>query len=552
MTLSKPKEESPTSTDRNAPLVFKHEPLVLGVLNGELDRDIVAKYPLKLIHHRAGMCLLSSGHLETWQGGSAGGWYWTPLQDQTGPVAWTDVMRYAMAPGIAYDDKGWRLHNDCLSVHDLYYGVQGSSVYFSNWPALLIELLDQVGMDSQSWVSLLTLGFVPPGRSPWSSIHTLPPFASLKVEPSTQQLEWMETAFDLERGSDRSLLETLVEGLSIGPIYTLSGGWDSRLLTGLAAKWWGRSQVETWTTSSTGAPQDHQLASRVAEYLQTNHHEHLPTNDELTEAVPRAASRLNGSTWMHSWLEPLAWTLRQRGRPVVDGLAGDVLLKGLFQDLNEDQTGHKRPSRRRLWKRLGGWSVDRDDIWSEKALSLFRDVGFRGFDESIIAYKETLTWQTMAVLTTRTARGVSRYPQRLLGPELKVLYPFLNPDVLATALHPSMHSRRGHELYRQILRSLDANLERLPSTNDELVQGMRVGNSGAAQSQLRFMRDVIRKNGQFADLLAPKLVDTVSRGDQESLARLSRWSAPMRAIYGLCTYSLWLRDDLGLHAQLVD
>jgi hypothetical protein len=243
---------------------------------------------------------------------------------------------------------------------------------------------------------------------------------------------------------------------------------------------------------------------------------------------------------MHGWLEPLAATLRARGAPVVDGLGGDVLFKGLFQDPEDDLAGQSRAARRRLFERLGGWHAARDDAWSNQAMELFSDVVFDDFDRSIMPMTEGPNWQMLVVLTTRTARAVALAPLRLFGPEPDLYLPFISLPVLAAAFDSGVRRQRGDHFYRQLIASVDPSLERMPSTNDpdltrERSQERRIEHPVA----LVHLADVIRQSAAALQLLAPRLRRVIEERDITQLADAMKWTSTTRALQGVYSYASW-------------
>ena len=85
--------------------------------------------------------------------------------------------------------------------------------------------------------------------------------------------------------------------------------------------------------------------------------------------------------------------MRTSGVDVVDGLAGDVLFKGLFQDPAADTKGSSLRERHELWGRLGGGRSLRADVWTAEALTVFDELAFPSFDAYISPLVADSTWQ---------------------------------------------------------------------------------------------------------------------------------------------------------------
>ena len=253
---------------------------------------------------------------------------------------------------------------------------------------------------------------------------------------------------------------------------------------------------------------DVSIARTVAEHLGSDHRETTPTLSQQRLDLLSALSRFHHSTWLHPWLEPLASGIRKQQHPIVDGLGGDILLKGLLQVPDHDQSGKDSNARYALWQRLGGRSALQEDVWSSAARAMFNEFAFEDFDNAIAPYTESPIWQTLAILMTRTARGISLSPMRLFGPEVRVFLPFLSRASLTAALSPQIHRVRGAEFYRKLISSVDADLGLIPSTNDEQVRSeMKTQKVAYHPMTLKQIANTVTRFDPAIGLLGPRLRD---------------------------------------------
>jgi hypothetical protein len=246
--------------------------------------------------------------------------------------------------------------------------------------------------------------------------------------------------------------------------------------------------------------------------MRTRHHELTPSLGEQPQAIDTTLARSHNSTWLHAWLEPLAAHARASGNAVVDGL-GAVWIKGFRQN--------PKPAR-----------------------ALFAEAGFQDFDDSIHGFSEAHSWQTLSILTTRTARAVSLAPMRLFGPDVEVYLPLITPRTLDAALSPEIYRRRGIQLAQALLTLADPELASMPSTNDSALEEKR----RAARPQFhpytlqRFV-SVIGECEPALRMLAPHLVRAVSDRDTSHLARTLSDAGPYRAILGVYAYASWITEN---------
>jgi hypothetical protein len=268
------------------------------------------------------------------------------------------------------------VRNDLLGIQPLFFLEHENAVYFSNWLPILSQLSATRTPDREGWASILVLGFALPGASPFVEVRSLSAGASLEVVNGRAAVGQSELNIPSDWiDESASLLSAVRDGIprdGRSSALTLSGGWDSRLLLALAAEGQLSTAVDSWTTSTDdGTDLDLSLAHMVAEHLKTRHHEVVPDVDRWVKGVETSLQRFHHSTWVHSWLEPLSAELRSRNPRIIDGLGGDVLIKGLYQEAEDDWNGQSVQARQALWRRLGGWTAERDDCWSQDALSLF-------------------------------------------------------------------------------------------------------------------------------------------------------------------------------------
>ncbi len=332
------------------------------------------------------------------------------------------------------------------------------------------------------------------------------------------------------------------------PVYTLSGGWDSRLLAALASR--RRRRVQTWTTKKhLAVDTDASIARTVAEHLGSEHRETTPTLSQQRFELLTALRRFHHATWLHPWLEPLASGIRKQKHPIVDGLGGDILLKGLLQVPDDDQSGQDLNARYALWQRLGGRSALQEDVWSGAARAMFNAIAFDDFDKAIAPCTDSPNWQTLAILLTRTARGISLSPMRLFGPEVRVFLPFLSRDSITAALSPQVHRVRGAEFYRRLISLVDADLGLIPSTNDEQVKSEMKEQTAAYHSMtLKQVANTIARVDPAIELLGPRLRQIFMTADMGGLAEAMRHTGPSRGILAAHAYASWLNE----HPQIED
>jgi Asparagine synthase len=420
---------------------------------------------------------------------------------------------------------------------------------------VLTSFAGSLTLDPRSWPSILLLGFPTPGLSQFREVHTIPAASVVRLVAGKWSLFTSEVDIQGEAADFESIIEKLRLGIPMrtGGTYTLSGGWDSRLLLGIAAGQ-GRRRINAWTTSpDDGLDLDLSFARGVAETLRVNHHELVPDEDSWPGSARRAMTRMNHATWQHVWLEPLASSLRRPRRKVVDGIGGDVLFKGLLQVAEDDSSGASVVARRRLWQRLGGRYSDNADVWSSEARRLFTEVGFDEFDKSVRGMRDAPGWQTLAILTTRTARGIACSPLRLFGPEAEVFMPFVRLPVLRQALGPSVHPHRSKDFYRKLLESVIPVMATLPSTNDGRTDVQPITTRRSTHPKaIAAVASMIAHDESALGLLGEGLRSAVALNDITALTTAMRWHTPTRALHAAYCYASWRSANPLVQGDLFD
>ncbi|WP_139827875.1 asparagine synthase-related protein [Nesterenkonia sp. PF2B19] len=118
-----------------------------------------------------------------------------------------------------------------------------------------------------------------------------------------------------------------------GPLQPmLSGGRDSRMLTGLAAEV-PAEELTAWTTSSdTGTTLEELTAARIATRLGVDQRIVSGRHDGFSRDFLDYAQITGHQSSFHVWLMPVARELASRTGTVLDGLGGGVFLGGGFPD----------------------------------------------------------------------------------------------------------------------------------------------------------------------------------------------------------------------------
>ncbi|MQA61475.1 MAG: hypothetical protein GEU86_08250 [Actinophytocola sp.] len=406
--------------------------------------------------------------------------------------------------------------------------------------------------DWDAWAHILAMGAPLAGRTTFAGIRRLPPWGRLTVPPGGRPdlaedgWPWL----DIDGGGEGSLdavRDALVDTVGAlagrGPLTSLlSGGWDSRILTTLAANATAGEQT-AWTTSSdTGMVLEELVAAQVAERLGIRHRVIQPHRSDFAADLDHFARSVDYQTSFHVWLVSLARTLADvKGiegieGTVLDGLGGGVFVGGAFPD---DDSSESLLAKR--FDRMARYLKGAGQILHPRVIEQIRERSRSDFEPLATPLADHPYGSTFTAYLARTLPGISLAPFGLVARSAPIATPFLNDRVVraALAIRPDKHA--DGSLYAPLLRPLAPELAELPTAADltpaRRAHRRRVSSIEAAEHFRSLLtREPIRR------LLAPGLAE----------ADLSRWQSRLdntgfqHLIRGLATLALWLERYDGL------
>ena len=449
------------------------EPLVIGAI-GRYDRSVVetmaAGQGVNTDFTTDEMWISSDAPLARWRSGAAEGRYWGAIDPAIRPFSLQSARGDAAASGVVLDDSKVTLHGDLMGMRPLYYTRKGGALYFCNRLQPVLEACEAPTLDAYAWTAMLTLWYVPPGRSIVSEVRTLRLGEIIQFNIGNQRFSSTIDTVTVDHSPSTSVQDLVVAlGYSAVQIdqpafLLLSGGFDSRFLLGCALQA-GASPATVTTSKDDGFDFDIEIAATVARIAKVPH-ERVAGSGAWDSWFEKAARRMDYTTPHHAWALPLADELRAWGRPAICGFGGGVVLNSHMQDTQKDLLGKSTQARLDLFSRLGAYALGQDGPISPDLKRRYGDRLKSDFLAHTAAFAERPDWQAMSILTTRTARSISTLATRLIGPEVPVSMPYLTPSFLRIALSPAIHARRGDDLYKELLAYLGGHIGETPSESD--------------------------------------------------------------------------------------
>ena len=498
---------------------YRHHPLVLGVF-GQPDGSSARRFFDEAPGARV---LTRDSHMEGRALGPVDGrgtpfLHWgAAVHSADRHATWQDLSEGSCAAGLVREGRGWVLFTDAVGINSVYVREWEGSLFFATRMAPLIALPGRMNVDWMAWSSIFVMGSPLGQTTPFLEINRLEGATGLAFEIDSEPRPVSYSPTWLGQVEDELEPEVLGEAvrealpprsaLPQSPAITLSGGWDSRLIAGLAADaYMGRQRAWTSATDD-GLDLDVSFAPAVARMLRMRHTTILQPDSGWPDLAAETRARAQFETWLHPWLSPLFRRIRDEELNVLDGLGGDVLIKGLF--VNERLLKFS-PERRveRLFRRLG-YQPERRFVgrFREGPAHGVVDLCRQSFLRIASRYSGHMNQLALTVLYARTARAIAIAPTCLLAPEVKPWFPFLAPKVLSISLGIQPDSKTDGTLYKKVLHRCVPLVADLPSTNDAVAKpSFRRRRIQTGVEATTWMIDSILASSTIVELFLPNAV----------------------------------------------
>ncbi|MEX0875753.1 MAG: asparagine synthase-related protein [Actinomycetota bacterium] len=408
-----------------------------------------------------------------WQWAGVGGFHWGGAPGHR-IRSWKDAAR-GLYCGLVVDGVRRVLHSDVSGVSALYVRPERDATYFSTAIDPLVRAGGEVTPNWEAWAAILALGCPVGDRTPFAEIRRLEPWTLLEHLPQRGPVvtrptwPWSEVA--LEHSTPAAVVSRLLDALtteirsasSEAAISLLSGGWDSRLLLALLKR--SGISVGSWTVSvDDGREQEEQIAALVAGELGVHHTAVAGRPEEFGTDAEEMFDLIEYQRPMHPWLVPLVHRLRHEHGKIFDGLGGDVLIKAVFVTPEIAETVDPDSGFRLLWDGLRPKSTD-SGLYDAAVADALRSAARRQLRDLAERFAGHPHQHTLTVFSSRTARGISLAPTRLVASARPVAMPFVHDLPARAALAVPLDQKLDGAFYEEVLTSVDKTLATLPSTN---------------------------------------------------------------------------------------
>jgi hypothetical protein len=487
-----------------------------------------------------------SEHLQLWHVASGPPPSGTQLPLRWGLDGWTYDDQQDVA-SITVEGSHHVMRTDQAGVVPIYYRTGTAATWFASSLDLLVRTADaQLHPDWDAWAEIIQFGYPLGDATPFEEIRRLGPDQELRCEgdgrTSIRTRTWSWSNLDGAMGSFQDRAHQVVDELRTTlskaqqPLTVpLSGGWDSRLLLACAPDELLAGSITVDT--DTGRDIEQRFAAGVAAARGVSHHIVEPDHAHEYWRDAEVVARTTGfQTSLHPWMARLVEGLPP-DQLLADGLAGDVLLKGLFATDAVIEASDRASMLDALWHSLAPArspvplvSTAAASAWEASARARLA-----GVYESFSSHPSA---PTLTIYRTRTVRGVSLASSHLLASVADVLTPFTSSAVAAVALSLHPRERHGGDFYRLILQAANPALARLPSTNDKGVSqlALRARRELAPDTQRWYVQHLLET--PVREALSGTLLLRLEAGRTAELFLRRR---EMYAVRGLALLGHWLR-----------
>jgi len=527
-------------------------PYVCGAIGpwqpSRLRRLLAASPGTSQIHADPGATLWASSPLTSWQTENGRGWFWWPFADGGVPRSWRDAAEQRLAAGLVLDGGAAILHTCALGMQDLYItDVNGVRYFATDIDPLLAVIDGSLHSDWSAWASILAIGGPIGPETPFEEVRRMEAATGIRADKGQLTvLSFTPSWVGLEpTGCEPAdVVEALrphvpVAGGSRRTAITLSGGWDSRLVGALAAKR-SRRPLLAWTTSiDDGLDHDLTLAGPVAAALGAKHRVYVQDADAYRTEREPVFERVQHQTYMHTCFMPLARVLARRREPLLDGLAGDTLLRGY--DTATIEATSPDAQREALWTLIAiGDGRLVEDWFAPGVAARLIEASRESFAAATRAFDGHPSAPRLGWLATRAGRATAQAPLRLFAPETDVRMPFLHPDVIAVTQRVSLATTKDGTFYRRILdAAMGDGAGDMPSSNDDGIYdgGARLPRRQRDPAALAEMIARIAADDTVVSLLGKELLPALD--DVNARDQICTWNGPRGTLQWASMLAHW-------------
>lgn len=367
------------------------------------------------------------------------------------------------------------LFNDLFGIKKLFYFKNDISFTVSDDISSIMRFHNgQFHTNFEAWCEIATIGFTLGNKTVTREILALyrteiitlqltewtisslyyDRFRDITVDPKIQYEDALQNVIDL---LDESLQKLLTRYDEFEKIVTLSGGWDSRLLSAMLKQRGVFFKTQT-TNLDNGNSKDYSYAKIVAEYLGVENQFVDLDPDYFERELEDYLNEVDFSSTLHPWLKNFLDNADVALKSVnFDGLGGDNLLRAGNLILEHQTTDE-------LYRKLKVYSSQNSVTWPINRT--IENIVKKNIEEEYLRYDSCDNSNLFFVIDNRYMRNIS-YSIKIQSKKMKSLTPFLYRPLVEYILSLPVEVRYSDNFYPDILEKVYPGLSEIISTNSK-------------------------------------------------------------------------------------
>lgn len=342
--------------------------------------------------------------------------------------------------------NGWVWNSETLTVTSDRYGFQPlfyvdgkNSFAVSTSLVQLLELSGERELNPAGLAVFLRLGFFINDETAFKHIKVFPPNSHLTIKNNGERIWQREDlpVFSPVKLERREIIEIYAELFSqamekMPPddesfVVPISGGRDSRhILLDLCAKERKPRECLTLLHYPPRPDEDAQVAARLCQALNVKHTLIRQFNSRLQAEIEKNLLT-HFCADEHGWYLPMADYLKDNASLFYDGIAGDVLSAGLFLEANLLQFYREEKYRELAESILGDEGYLPRLLGKRFYESFSRELAVESLILELKRHRNAANPVGSFYFWNRTRREIALAPFGILGKDVKVFMPYLEP-----------------------------------------------------------------------------------------------------------------------------
>lgn len=410
------------------------------------------------------------------------------------------------------------IRTDGFGLGKIFYYIGDDEVIVSdNVDCIVNNINKMLTVNYAAWAEFLTFHYTLGEKTFFNEINSLRinERVSINLVSGITQHVYDDT-FKLIRKSKRSisysdavnetailLTEVMRRALSTvnKPLFPISGGYDSRCILGIANRLLNAERTVFAYTADfdDGNNKDILYGKKVADILNVKH-EYLPiSSDYYQKTINEYLISTNNCTNMYSALYAFyKHDFPYKGTSIFNGYGGDLLLRGLKQDisLTDEKDYYSACFKKFKMSHKNSTSTKITDENVEK-------LAFSGLKHELGLCNNDLL---IFLFANRNKNNVA-YDPYLISAENQCICPFLDKEVIAFVFSLPDDIRLYENYYLDVLKSIDPTLATIPGTNsDDNTWSYKPLLKASLETVTRFLNDSNKSWTHSRGLFSPELL----------------------------------------------